>query len=736
MASSPDAPSTDAILQQPSVEERIEQSKVPIEHVPFSSFDPGAFHVSLIKQGLYMKRDTNRFLSRAPVNEHGITKGTYSGTQAALSHGYSLIEQSFGSYYNVLQIERTLPRPTSLSSKQTTFEWSDYPKEKNGDRAFYPPHLETIPDGEQHKNYEIFDAIGLAETIYLLKLLVPDTFFGKAAKAALDALGITEKVEAFFREEDGDNYDAWNQGLTLKAYEEYNLTNRKSGIDIEQGHNIGELPDWYSDRRFAEQSFTGTNPTSIEKVSKALLDEFIAAAKSGKYEFWAHYLAAADLNVLFVQDTRYFREAAGVKPNDELLHKEKSSDKNWACAAVSLYELHSDGKLHPIAIVCDYKTSMANSVTIFNKRKGPDDTSINQETDWPWRYAKTCAQVSDWFRHEVGVHLTRAHMIEEALIVATHRQIPEEHIVFKILQPHWYKTLSLNAAARETLVPQLIKDLVGFSPDQTSRYVCYEFENFNFVENYVPEDLKRRGFPDSSEGLSDDKYKNYAYAKNMVSMWSSIRGYVEKMLKTQYNESVPQFMGKTLDEMVVGDNYIQEWCYEVQNKGWIKTFPTIQTFDQLCDAVTMCIHIAAPFHTAVNYLQNFYQSFVLAKPSALCHALPKSLTELLKYEEKDLMQALPCGRQREWLLSVQIPWLLSSQVASERSLKSFALSQWRIHFKGQSNLDKDIAEISKEFYEDLQRLDVEFAQTSNNMDKGSVPYMVLDPDNTAVSILI
>lgn len=96
MASSSDAPSTDAILQQPSVEERIEQSKIPIEHVPFSSFDPGAFHVSLIKQGLYMKRDTNRFLSRAPVNEQGITKGTYSGTQAALAHGYSLIEERYG----------------------------------------------------------------------------------------------------------------------------------------------------------------------------------------------------------------------------------------------------------------------------------------------------------------------------------------------------------------------------------------------------------------------------------------------------------------------------------------------------------------------------------------------------------------------------------------------------------------------------------------------------------------
>jgi len=35
------------------------------------------------------------------------------------------------------------------------------------------------------------------------------------------------------------------------------------GTDIEAGRNIGLLPDWFSDRRFADQSFTGTNPTTI-----------------------------------------------------------------------------------------------------------------------------------------------------------------------------------------------------------------------------------------------------------------------------------------------------------------------------------------------------------------------------------------------------------------------------------------------------------------------------------------
>ncbi|KAJ4197109.1 hypothetical protein NW759_016352 [Fusarium solani] len=203
---------------------------------------------------------------------------------------------------------------------------------------------------------------------------------------------------------------------------------------------------------------------------------------------------------------------------------------------------------------------MANSVTIFNQRRLPTDPSNHKESDWAWRYAKTCAQVSDWIRHEVGVHLTRAHMIKEALIVATHRTIPMDHIMFKLLEPHWYKTLSLNAAARSTLVPQVIKDLVGLKPDYLYQFIRYEFENFDYVRSYVPNDLEQRGFPNTAQGLSDKKYKNYAYAKNMVSMWHCIREYVMSTLLIYYDKD-------TADKMVQEDQYVQDWCKEVQTNG-------------------------------------------------------------------------------------------------------------------------------------------------------------------------
>jgi hypothetical protein len=69
----------------------------------------------------------------------------------------------------------------------------------------------------------------------------------------------------------------------------------------------------------------------------------------------------------------------------------------------------------------------------------------------------------------------------------------------------------------------------------------------------------------------------------------------------------------------------------------------------------MSIHISAPFHTAVNYLQNFYQDFVPFKSSAICQALPASLEELRTYTEPELINTLSIGRKLQWLLTVQVP---------------------------------------------------------------------------------
>jgi hypothetical protein len=704
-----------AIFRHENEEDFLSALPTSIKDQALPSYDPGVLNNELLNLKIFHKIDP-----KDPSKSHhaggNITKGTYAGTQVAITQLYERIEQSYSTYFDVLAVESTLPRYISPEEKKQSYKFTSYPMNEDGTPAQYPPSLNHIPAKDEVALWKIFNVLGLAESLVLLQKVIPDEFLGKTR----------DWIQSKEREVVAGSPQT---GLTIEDVVEYNKHHRKSAVDIARGENLGMLDDWYSDRRFADQRFTGCNPTTITNISDKLLEEFIDAAKAAGEAKWVINLSKAGKKSLFVQDCSYFREAIGLKdPAGEMRYKQAWSDDNWACASVSLFQLHDDGKLHPVAICIDYKESMAKSVTVFNKRYLPTDSTDGEKNDWPWRYAKTCAQVSDWLVHELAVHLTHAHLVEEPLIVATNRMIPMDHIIYRILSPHWYKTLSLNAAARTSLVPQIIADIIGFSPEQSSSFLRHAYDNFDFVGNYVPNDLKSRGFPSTEEGLKNPRYKNYAYAKNMAGLWVSLRTYVKSMLELYYDKNDP--------DAVARDEYVKNWIEDIHTQAHIKTFPVIKTLDDLTDAITMCIHIAAPFHTAVNYLQNFYQSFVAARPPMLCSPLPTTLTQLKTFREPELVASLPMNRQREWLLAAHVPWLLSFKVESDRSLMNFALSQWKVYQKKEEEQEKQVRDISEMFYLDLCKLAKTFYYNSRGMDEGSIPYMVLDPGNTAVSILI
>ncbi len=210
------------------------------------------------------------------------------------------------------------------------------------------------------------------------------------------------------------------------------LTRAKKNIGAEP--SIANRDDWYSDAVFAQQSFTGPNPTSITLATRGWLERFLRAAiHQGKYDMVA-LLKLAKPESMYMQDNSYFRNAANAAPNSTL----QSDDMTrFSCASVTLFQLSPEGNLHPLAIVLDYRVSMKNSVCIFNQRLTYLDSTETEATDWPWRYAKMCHQVSDWTRHQLQVHLNDCHFVEEATIVAAQRSFPFDHIVYKLLEPHW-----------------------------------------------------------------------------------------------------------------------------------------------------------------------------------------------------------------------------------------------------------------------------------------------------------
>jgi len=324
-------------------------------------------------------------------------------------------------------------------------------------------------------------------------------------------------------------------------------------------------------------------------------------------------------------------------------------------------------------------------------------------------------------------------LVEESVIVAANRQLPPDHLVFRLLYPHWQKTLSLNAAARDTLVPHVIVKLIGFEDNQAFKFIQYEYENFDFKAQYVPTDLRRRGFP--PEHLNARKFHNYAYARCIHSMWYKIRNYVAEMLSLRYK-------GPNADTQVKEDEALQNWSEEMRKSAKdgganLKSFPTMSTVDELVDCVTMCIHIASPQHTAVNYLQNYYQSFVVNKPPCLYAPLPTSLNQLLGYTESNLVKALPMNHPQEWLLSSHIPYLLSFKPGDKESLIIYAASKYHV-YKFKSGADEQAtAAAAARFYMALAASENEFKRYGMETDDSDkILYEVLSPAWNAVSILI
>ncbi|KAJ8515591.1 hypothetical protein ONZ45_g7008 [Pleurotus djamor] len=592
--------------------------------------------------------------------------------------------------FDLLGFERSFGDDESDVQK---YQWS------NG--GTYPPHLDIIPHDELLKPKQIFDHQRLMQTVGIITKI---NVISKCIFAPGPTVKTMADIEAFNR--------ARHSGSQLLP---------KPITTMYSEPNIGLLPDWYTDAVFAQQFFTGPNPCTITAALPLWLKRFTDAAKAQGNDDIVKLLTSSPVDSFYTLDYSHFRDLMGA-PRDESFSNTANDVTKYGCAAVTLFVLPPTGTLHPLAIIPDYKGSMDASVTIFNKRLDPSNTSIDQASDWPWRYAKTCVQVSDFAYHEVIVHLNNTHLVEEAIIVAGNRALPPGHIILRLLKPHWQVTLSLNALARTSLVPNVILPITGYKSEYVYTLLKNAFAAFNWEGSYVPHDLEARGFP--LDKLDDPKFHNYPYARNMSEMWKTIRKFVSSVLRNDayYRD----------DASVAADSGVQDFAREMSSAdgaGMVKFPKEIKTLDQLIDVVTMCIHIAAPQHTAVNYLQQFYQTFPPNKSSALYAPMPTTLDALNAVDEEFLVESLPVRANQDWLLMCQVPYLLSMPVDTAGNIVTYAK-------EAIGDGDVVIAAAGKQFFEDLKGLEVVFQRNSAQLDNQQIPYDVMNPEQMATAIVI
>jgi len=369
-----------------------------------------------------------------------------------------------------------------------------------------------------------------------------------------------------------------------------------------------------------------------------------------------------------------------------------------------LLELNHRGDLVPIAIQVE-PSSDYDRIYLPPLDGGASSSARNP---WAWRWAKMCVGSADWNHLEVASHLTMTHLVEEVFVISTHRCLHPSHPIHQLLLPHFERTLALNDAARRILIPVYLEFLSSLGAAGVMELAGKVFQDFDFQAQYVPRELAGRD-------VADLEPHGYFYGPDSRAIWQTIAVYCHKCVYDTYDT----------DRELAADIQIQRWCDEIIGRGRMKNFPpsfTVRT--ALVEALTMIIFTASAQHTAVNYLQEHYLTFMPNSPGALlCGPPPNSAFATTNFEQL-IVDSLPDSnleRTQATLLRI-----LSQQAPSEDTLGNF---------KPSGNC-RALHLHAAELLEQLRPLSKSIAERHASLKDDDYKYPVLSPHTCALSVRI
>ncbi|XP_054617013.1 arachidonate 12-lipoxygenase, 12R-type-like [Dunckerocampus dactyliophorus] len=362
-------------------------------------------------------------------------------------------------------------------------------------------------------------------------------------------------------------------------------------------------------------------------------------------------------------------------------------------AALCLLYMTAKKKLMPIAIQLGQTPSEDNPIFL------PSDSEVD------WLLARLYVRHADTLSSQLVSHLHNTHLIAEVFTVATLRNLPMIHPLYKLLIPHHRSTLYANTIARAILYgPGRALDNTSLSAEGQVPLMRRALAQLTYDSLCPHKDLEARGL---------EAVPNFYYRDDALRLWNIIHSFVTAVVSYYY----------PLDSEVVADSELQEWVEEIFNYGFLGNvssgFPSsFQTVEELIKYVTMVIFTSSARHASVNMGQMDYLAWIPNAP-LLLHRAPPSVKGNATMD--DLLLTLP--NKSIGTLSMSLAWFLGKKYDD-----FVPLGQYPQHFSEPATL-----RMIEDFQAELSTLSEAIVNRNKELE---LPYLYLNPKEVENSVTI
>ncbi|KAK6478117.1 arachidonate 5-lipoxygenase-like [Huso huso] len=328
------------------------------------------------------------------------------------------------------------------------------------------------------------------------------------------------------------------------------------------------MDHWKEDSFFGFQFLNGSNPAMIQQCRK-LPRNFPVSADMVQASLRAGTTLSKEMKAgnIYLMD---YAILDGLPANVI-----RGKQQHLAAPLCLLYE-HPDKGLIPLAIQLGQTPGPGSPVFL------PSDPPL------AWLLSKIWVRNSDFQIFQILTHLLRTHLVMEVFCVATLRQLPTVHPVYKLLAPHLRYTLEINTRARSQLISDdgIFKRVRSTGGRALLLLSQREFQTLSYKSLQPLLDFQRRGVM---------KLRDYFYREDSLMLWDAIQSYVSGLVSLYYSS----------DSDVTQDSELQLWIRDVTEEGFGDTpkfglSSELRSRKELVTLLSVVIFTATVQHAATN----------------------------------------------------------------------------------------------------------------------------------------